>query len=1646
MASFLPAGGAGGAGGGIVYPDSASRPFNSNAARNTWANNNKEDLIKDTTVVNVDGTQWYLWTGESNPDTVSSSLWMDANQIVQGEQGQQGNPGVSVTGAQIDGNGDLIIEKSDGDSINAGRAKGDPGGKVPHVLLTIPDGQLNASTDGQTFDLANKGNFDGYWEAINPATQISGGPNPPDGNFDIIDAEISIDFYQELNTSVTPNRVKQELTTFQGGRKTVYYREGFNQVGGSESLSNSDWSIKNMIPIFANSVTGTSAIPARVIQLGQGMQADFQQDTAVIKSLAPFSEVVDIFASTTIGSPSDNRTYSYKADDLSQQDFLWLNLDEDDLADEWSIVVEVQYNSYSSLEVFFGTGRVRLFALFPGDGVIFKKINGNIQNFKISGVERNTLPAEFLNGQNASWPNVPNNNYTIDQGTFTNWHPTVDGKQGYIFAQTFNDNFVQPGELPKVIHRYTFFCTNDDDVTGTVLIKTTRDKSELPSIQGKILGEGGGGGESGLPDNGAIDNLTSSFENLAVGKWYVDGWENSSGLPDWDNPDRVASLTVFGGYDGDANGAYWNLVSHRKGIYGAAKSSGVTSDWLRLDNATQVITSSSPLEVRKTGGGDHDAVAVTDAGTLVFGTASPEITETQFRSSQRRFSADVRNSDNTGQSLEQLAYVSDITSLEGSAIQWQRVMDAEPVSSGAYILEATDSQTGQVVKSNDNDLLVLTYVSSEEYVYTLPLGMVRERKERTGQDYDFYSSTVQWVASENHFVIEVTESANQKSFDFSINGANRIELSQQIIKQGAKEGYSPWTRASTLNILPSELPKTIEVMAQPYVADADDVNTLQINLPSKGDFEQYYHIPGVNDQQAADNDLPNIESFEFIVFIDHFESQGKDDKVILRSEADWMPMYGNQNIHHYDGIYILRKDKETATPHRSVFKFRKLIQGATTGPWDGYTLVSQDANLWNEVGTNYSQAATVDNSQNTFVMTDDDGNHFTVIKRIQPVYATVDLSKYQLIKLSSDTDSSSGDFPEVIAGTVGEVASGFALAFDDANDTIANTSIYQISSGEFELSTAGSNTGDSVYVDEDTGVVTLDASPYPCGWIVNGGVVLDIDIYNASTLSGTANDNLATKDEVAEAISDNNDLIITPNPGEQFLLRDSDKDAGYGDNGSITYFQPQAAGQQDTINNNLSISKSYFVHSKLNTLSGFLILHEDYVSQIYAQDLTDVTELTMLFGSKSAGRFGKSNQTAPVNALINWNGEYIPNTQDPQDLNPTQWIGKDGEVTDQWTKNGVLSPCYSVGMLSNNGTALLRRGDVTYQNNNGDKTTQFVADPDSSLFVIPVNTGGGTFGDVKLFPFFMSRKEQVQTEWESFTFTNNADCVGSILKIAYETAIEAVSEEVDIVIGTDQVSASSYGYKLFKYVDGMPYHGLISTPTSSRLIHNFAPSKTFKFTPLAERTYEGVVASTSNEAGVPSLGQYSDIPLYCFEPNAVVSRDQIGFINWPSTVQIDVSEGFYVFGTVSGWAGGADRNGTTAVYVGRNADNPKGGGGKIGFALIADKLVILTGNGAQDSENATSSQFNKESGVAHFYRYAFYVDSDGNMIYFIKDINDGVVHQGTATVNLASLSNDSRLYVAYDREGANTSTIAVGETTLVMNNEGDGEQRWNWRN
>ncbi|AUR83623.1 hypothetical protein NVP1038O_13 [Vibrio phage 1.038.O._10N.286.51.C2] len=256
--------------------------------------------------------------------------------------------------------------------------------------------------------------------------------------------------------------------------------------------------------------------------------------------------------------------------------------------------------------------------------------------------------------------------------------------------------------------------------------------------------------------------------------------------------------------------------------------------------------------------------------------------------------------------------------------------------------------------------------------------------------------------------------------------------------------------------------------------------------------------------------------------------------------------------------------------------------------------------------------------------------------------------------------------------------------------------------------------------------------------------------------------------------------------------------------------------------------------------------------------------------------------------------------------------------------------------------------------------------------------------------------------------------------------------------------------KLFAYREGMPEHLLIETPSGSRLVHEFPRNKTFRFTPInSDRQHDGNVLLSQGNQGVATndleLGQYSDIPLYIIEPNVVVNRDQRAWVNFPASVGIDVSAGFYAFGTVSGWCGNSTTEGGVAVYVG-TSENFRSYTQNIGFVLGNTGLYLLDGQNLRTPDNNAAMAFNIEPGVTHMYRYAFYVDATGMMNYYIVDLNTGQVSQGTQQCNLASIGSDPKLYVSYDRYSNSTAAIAIAETHLVVNSTGVAEDRWNWRN
>ena len=286
--------------------------------------------------------------------------------------------------------------------------------------------------------------------------------------------------------------------------------------------------------------------------------------------------------------------------------------------------------------------------------------------------------------------------------------------------------------------------------------------------------------------------------------------------------------------------------------------------------------------------------------------------------------------------------------------------------------------------------------------------------------------------------------------------------------------------------------------------------------------------------------------------------------------------------------------------------------------------------------------------------------------------------------------------------------------------------------------------------------------------------------------------------DMTSAIEENNDEIITPNRGEQFQLTDSSKTASYGNaNKQVTYFAPNIGTQSDFLLTKLDYGKVFAIHEQINTTKLIMFIHESLVAEIYNRDLTGVNELTMLFTGNSRGRLGKANQTSATQFAINWNGELIPATDDPNQLNPEHWVSTDDSVTENWSNN-VKSVCYSSGILANRGSAMLKRGDVIYSKpdsvthddselleipkyNNvlGDsgETATITYNNDSEFFVMPIIAGGGTFNVMKLFQLFMGRKTQYVEEWGSLKFDQSSDCIGTILKIAYDAAIAEEEKE-----------------------------------------------------------------------------------------------------------------------------------------------------------------------------------------------------------------------------------------------------------------------------
>ena len=102
------------------------------------------------------------------------------------------------------------------------------------------------------------------------------------------------------------------------------------------------------------------------------------------------------------------------------------------------------------------------------------------------------------------------------------------------------------------------------------------------------------------------------------------------------------------------------------------------------------------------------------------------------------------------------------------------------------------------------------------------------------------------------------------------------------------------------------------------------------------------------------------------------------------------------------------------------------------------------------------------------------------------------------------------------------------------------------------------------------------------------------DVYWERIDDGTAG--YVMDEDLVESFEANNDLILAPNSGVEFYLKDSNKDLGYGFNNVSTYFQPADGAIDLNASDYLDYGQVYAIHKKVNSNKCLMMIHESLVS------------------------------------------------------------------------------------------------------------------------------------------------------------------------------------------------------------------------------------------------------------------------------------------------------------------------------------------------------------------------------------------------------------------------------------------------------------------
>ena len=428
--------------------------------------------------------------------------------------------------------------------------------------------------------------------------------------------------------------------------------------------------------------------------------------------------------------------------------------------------------------------------------------------------------------------------------------------------------------------------------------------------------------------------------------------------------------------------------------------------------------------------------------------------------------------------------------------------DTVPVTYRNLLTSGQDIAAGNyaLTGASPADLFTFQWSTSTADTVTIPLSIVPEGEEFT---VNGTGDRVKLVRVGSNYTLNITSNIEALGFIGHTVGMNQ---GSTVINQGGKprQKRTLYIDGADYVITEDDIQKDIVIQCEPFIKTGEEyVST--VTFPTLEVIKKYYWIPGVNDADKDSREW-SIMDLQISAYVDPESVKTGVNKLILKSADNAFGWGTNTVLGNYEGCYIFRRHDDTSENDDHVFNFmRREVGGSTTGPMAGYTLQSAKENHVYDLGTpTPPKTKNINDAVNFQLRSDADGKEYVSIDRANPE-TTSDESTDSLTLVRVITAETDSALPVVQKLSPGTLGSGFSLCEDGA---AAGTEILQIASGTYTLEqmtfAQAAPVGSIVYVGDD-GKLTLAESPYHAGWVINGGVVIDIDIYNAS-LSGEATD------------------------------------------------------------------------------------------------------------------------------------------------------------------------------------------------------------------------------------------------------------------------------------------------------------------------------------------------------------------------------------------------------------------------------------------------------------------------------------------------------------------------------------------------------------